>query len=169
MGGGSSTWVPVVMVPQIVVPFMVVSPEGDLLTLQATTGDDSCCGEATPHQGCEVPCEEAINKRYHAGFQRWLPVHPIPAASEGEWQTRKQKRQAAVELVTKSQEYNSCLAFGCQLPQAPDPSDRTMSKRHWEVQIMKFRDAVKAMSTTISVPSNSRRPRWADMVDDEDE
>lgn len=169
---GPNAWGPAVMVPRFVVPCMIVALHG--CALQPGTGDDTCGGELTAEQNCQVATDEATTMRWHAGFGRWMPVHPIPAASEGEWQTREQKRQAAIELVMKSQEYNSCLASGCQPPQAPDPSDRTLSKRQWEMQIMKFRDAVKAMSVNLvptaasaSATSNSTRARWADLVDDQ--
>merc|ERR1712061_552752 len=105
-------------------------------------------------------------------FRRSCPVHPIPAASEGEWQTRNQKREAAITMVRKSPEFRKCVAAGRQLPAGPEPSDRSISKRQWEVQLMKFRDAVKAMSSTLTPPAlgfrtaNPARSRWADMVDD---
>jgi len=109
-------------------------------------------------------------------FRRAFPVHPIPAASEGEWQTRNLKREAAIAMVRKSPEFKKCVAAGRQLPAGPDPSDRSISKRQWEMQVMKFRDAVKAMSSTLMAPalcsqttSKAARRRWADMVDDDDE
>jgi len=100
----------------------------------------------------------------------------MPVASEQEWQTRASKRQAAIELVKKTEEYNRCLALGLQPPVAPDASDRSISKRNWEVEVMKFRDAVKALAkasgspaTNVVVTAKDSRPRWADVYDDEDE
>jgi len=100
----------------------------------------------------------------------------MPAASEAEWQARESKRHAAIELVMKTEEYSRCLASGRQLPTAPDATDRSLSKRSWEVEVMKFRDAVKALAKTVESPVQSvtaatsdSRPRWADIYDDEDE
>lgn len=121
-----------------------------------------------------VLCEDAKPKRWHAQSRRRLPVHPMPDASEQEWQVRTQKRKAAIELVTKSQEFQTCVLAGCNLPHAPDPSDRNISKRQWEAQITKFRDNLKSTSMTlqpsvssVNAVSKSTRLRWADIVDDE--
>jgi len=100
----------------------------------------------------------------------------MPAASDAEWQARELKRHAAIELVKKTEEYSRCLASGRPLPVAPDASDRSVSKRSWEVEVMKFRDAVKALAKTLGPPAqgviaatSDSRLRWADMYDDEDE
>merc|ERR1712066_484912 len=109
-------------------------------------------------------------------MQRAFPVHSMPSASEAEWQTRESKRHAAIELVKKTEDYSRCLALGCQLPTAPDAADRSISKRSWEMKVMKFRDAVKALAKTLGSPVQSfvvanegSRPRWADVYDNEDE
>merc|ERR1711907_830064 len=100
----------------------------------------------------------------------------MPLASEQEWQTRASKRQAAIELVKKTEEYNLCLASGLQPPVAPNANDRSISKRNWEVEVMKFRDAVKALAkasgspvAAVMVTRTDSRPRWADVYDDQDE
>jgi len=76
----------------------------------------------------------------------------------------------------KTEEYNRCLASGLQPPVAPDANDRSISKRNWEVEVMKFRDAVKALAKAsgspvadVMVTRTDSRPRWADVYDDQDE
>merc|ERR1712187_529831 len=127
-------------------------------------------------EACIQKQRVACDTRWCAKKQRAFPVHAMPAASEAEWQTRESKRHAAIELVRQTEEYSRCVASGLQLPTAPDASDRSISKRSWEVKVMKFRDAVKAMAKTAGSPVASiieatidSRPRWADMYDDEDE
>merc|ERR1712039_1042930 len=107
---------------------------------------------------------------------RAFPVHSMPAASDKEWLSRSSKRQAAIDLVKKTEEYKRCLASGRQPPVAPDANERAISKRNWEVEVMRFRDAVKALAKTLgsAVPNvvlttKESRPRWADICDDEDE
>merc|ERR1712019_13476 len=108
--------------------------------------------------------------------QRAFPVHSMPTASEQEWKIRASKRHAAIELVKKTEEYNCCLASGCNIPVAPDAHDRSISKRNWEVEVMKYRDAVKALAKSLGSPDanfmvtmKDSRPRWADVYDDENE
>lgn len=118
----------------------------------------------------------ACETRWCAKKQRAYPVHSMPVASEVEWISRSSKRQAAIEVVKKTKEYKSCLASECKLPVAPDATDRSISKRSWEVEVMKFRDSVKELAKTLVSPvsgvdgtAKESRPRWADICDDEDE
>jgi hypothetical protein len=83
---------------------------------------------------------------------RRFPVHPMPALSEEEWQTRIDKRRSAIDLIMKTAEYKSYDASGRQPPSAPDALDRSMSKRAWELQVKKFRDAVKARAVPFEMP-----------------
>merc|ERR1712014_383540 len=87
--------------------------------------------------------------RWCAKKQRAFPVHSMPAASDKEWLSRSSKRQAAIDLVKKTEEYKRCLASGRQPPVAPDANERSISKRNWEVEVMRFRDAVKALAKTL--------------------
>jgi hypothetical protein len=103
-------------------------------------------------------------------------VHSMPVASEETYQARVSKRQAATDLVKRSEEYCRCVASGRQLPPVPDASDSSISKRSWETDLMKFRQAVKTLAKTLGSPAPSvmvatkdPRPRWADMVDSDDE
>merc|ERR1711879_1108187 len=118
----------------------------------------------------------ARDTRWCAKKQRAFPVHSMPAASDQDWLNRASKRQTAIELVKKTEEYKRCLASGCQPPVAPDAHDRSISKRNWEIEVMKFRDAVKALAKSCGPPvpnvvltTKDSRPRWADIYDDEDE
>merc|ERR1712232_1013230 len=74
-----------------------------------------------------------------------FPKHAMPTASDEEWQRRIASRQASVDLVKNLEEYSRCLASGCQLPSVPDATDRTISKRCWEYQVMHYRHAVKSL------------------------
>merc|ERR1712014_530644 len=134
---------------------------------------ESHCQPST--ETCTKKPAATCDKRWCVKKQRAFPVHSMPAASEEEWQTRASKRHAAIELLKKTEEYNRCLASGCQPPLAPDAHDRSISKRNWEVEVMKFRDAVKARAKTLGSPiahvvvtRTNSRPRWADVYDDED-
>merc|ERR1712048_717497 len=145
-----------------------------------TSASPSSSQTSTSMQPTTEACIEkqrvACDTRWCAKKQRAFPVHSMPAASEDEWQTRESKRSAAIELVKKTEDYCRCLASACQLPAAPDAADRSISKRSWEVKVMKFRDSVKALAKTLESPvpsvivtTNGSRPRWADVYDDEDE
>merc|ERR1712048_378595 len=75
-----------------------------------------------------------------------FPKHEMPKVSDQEWQERISKRHASLELVKRLEEYSRCLTSGRQLPPAPDATDRTVSKRRWEEQVMNFRHAVKRLA-----------------------
>lgn len=118
----------------------------------------------------------ARNVRWCAKKQRTFQVHPMPVASEETYQARVSKRQAALDLVERSEEYCRCVASGRQLPPVPDATDSSISKRSWEVELMKFRHAVKTLAKIVGSPApranvatKALRPRWADMVDSDDE
>merc|ERR1712187_607413 len=139
-------------------------------SLQTSTSTQST------NEACIKKQRVACDTRWCAKKQRAFPVHSMPAASEDEWQTRESKRHAAIDLVKHTEDYCRCLASACQLPVAPDAADRSISKRSWEVKVMKFRDSVKALAKTLESPVQSvivttsgSRPRWADVYDDEDE
>merc|ERR1719450_181240 len=118
-------------------------------SIQSSTSSQSPSGARIKEQ--RVTCDT----RWCTKKQRAFPVHKMPAASEAEWQARESKRHAAIELVIKTEEYSRCLASGRQLPTAPDATDRSLSKRSWEVEVMKFRDAVKALAKTVESPVQS--------------
>merc|ERR1712232_457587 len=104
------------------------------LSLESPRGSSQSTTTDTPSE----TSTKKQDKRWCVKKQRAFPVHSMPAASEQEWQTRASKRHAAIELVRKTEEYGCCLASGCQPPVAPDANDRSISKRSWEVEVMKF-------------------------------
>merc|ERR1711879_440306 len=162
------------MQPVFVPCFWAVAVPGYTCASPAST--QTSTGSQPSRDACSKKQRVACDMRWCARKQRAFPVHSMPAASEAEWQTRESKRHAAIELVKKSEDYSRCLASGCQLPTVPDAADRSISKRNWEVKVMKFRDAVKALAKTLGSPvqsviatTNGSRPRWADMYDDDDQ
>jgi len=111
---------------------------------------------STPAVSDPSACETALAMRQRAKSDMlWcpkkrcsFPKHAMPTASDEEWQKRISSRHASVELVKNLEEYSRCLASGRQLPPAPDATDRTISKRRWEEQVMHFRHAVKRLAKT---------------------
>ena len=65
-------------------------------------------------------------------------------ASEEDWQRRQETRRAIVASIKDSPEYLA-LQASCR-PATPDPNDRTISKRSWETQVMRWRNALKDQS-----------------------
>jgi len=73
----------------------------------------------------------------------------MPPASEEEWQHRITMRKKAISAGKETPEYK-WLAESRQQnegelvePQTPDPTDRTVSKRHWKYAVQVWRSALK--------------------------
>jgi len=65
--------------------------------------------------------------------------HDMPTVDEESWLTRTRKRQEALDIVHKSDAYITRKGSGRSINWEPDPHDRDISKRTWEIQLMKFR------------------------------
>ena len=63
-------------------------------------------------------------------------------------QRRREKRQAAVQMLKSSVEYHLALRREDTLLCQPDPEDITMSKRSWEHAYMKWKQSVRAAAAT---------------------
>lgn len=165
---------PVPVMQSVLVPCMwAVAMPG--IPSVAPTAFQSGTQHQTPNEASTKEQRAACETRWCAKKQRAYPVHSMPVASDMEWLARSSKRQAAIDLVKKTEEYKRCLASECKLPVAPDATDRSISKRSWEVEVMKFRDSVKVLAKTLGSSVSSfdgamkeSRPRWADICDDED-
>lgn len=169
------TWMPVPVV--LVTP---LTPVNIACKLEAPQIEPSISaespGKASPmcHRDPEVAgIEYKTKQKTQVYSRRGFPIHPMPQESEEVWSGRTDKRQAAVTLVQRSQEYKRCVSAGCKLPPIPDAFDRSISKRQWEGKLMRFRDAVKALSSDLpplaATEEEVGRPRWADMLDGEED
>ena len=70
-----------------------------------------------------------------------------------EWARRFEHRFAAVAHAYRSDAYALALCFDPDLRGIahPDPTDRTISKRHWEYNVRTFVEALKAMAVLCSL------------------
>jgi len=69
---------------------------------------------------------------------------------EAVWDHRSKHRNAGVKAVHRSRDYVTMLLLTStgelssdDAPTPPDPSDRTLSKRQWEMRMMLWRAALK--------------------------
>ena len=76
-------------------------------------------------------------------------LHDMPEATDEEWEHRAQQRMRGVEVGKESQEYQlycetrkGCGSEGSDELKAPDPHDRTISKRMWNFLLREWRTAL---------------------------
>jgi len=99
----------------------------------STAGADTCGhGVSTSQTGVAnstVPVVEAGDK-----------------LSEEDWHKRKEKRVNLVQSIRTTREYenmSSSRSTGTPAPSTPDPRDRQISKRKWEAEVMRWRNALR--------------------------
>jgi len=66
--------------------------------------------------------------------------------SEEDWHKRKEKRVNLVQSIKTTPEYekmSSSRSTGTPAPSTPDPRDRQISKRKWEAEVMRWRNALR--------------------------
>ena len=72
---------------------------------------------------------------------------PCINKSEEDWQLRLQKRRSIVASIKETPEYQAASAPREGSHQTalrtPSPDDRSVSKRHWEQKVMRWRNALK--------------------------
>jgi len=169
------TWMPVVFVTPVTPVTTIAVPCKVDVHHQAPAMPVAPSEDVGPtaHREFEGACLETTAKpRPQMYTRRGYPLHPMPEESDEVWHGRSEKRQAAITLVQKSQEYKSCVSAGRKLPPLPNATDRSVSKRQWEGKLMRFRDAVKALAADLPPAAATKqtiRSRWADIVDDDDE
>jgi len=62
-------------------------------------------------------------------------------ADDAEWETRLQKRIKTIDTLKQSEKYIAAVQRGVAIPEAPDPYDRTFSKRFWETAVQEWKSA----------------------------
>jgi len=72
----------------------------------------------------------------------------LPECNEATWTHRQDKREKAVEFVKRTAEYKTSAATSGIV--TPDPTDRSISKRHWESQVKLWRAALHTHTTSTS-------------------
>ena len=81
----------------------------------------------------------------------------MPLVDDEEWERRIRNRHAAVTHIMQTPEYLFWIQQvqrGVRAPDipAPDPEDRTVSKRHCEPKAMKWRKALKTFQARPQPP-----------------
>lgn len=166
------TWMPVVFVTPVTKIALPCKVDAHQQELAISTPPSEDVGPTVQQDFAGACMETKAKPRPQMYSRRGFPIHPMPEESDEVWHGRSEKRQAAITLVQKSQEYKSCVNAGRKLPPLPNASDRSVSKRQWEGKLMRFRDAVKALAADLPSTATTKeetRPRWADMVDGDDE
>jgi len=61
------------------------------------------------------------------------------------WAKQTAKRVSVIERIHASTEYRSIMTAGLLMPELPDPRDRQMPKRRWELALKVFRGHLRRM------------------------
>lgn len=103
-------------------------------------------------------------------LQAGPPQGEMPEASEEEWQHRVEMRQKSVTLSKETAVYQwySGLKLReerevCE-PMTPDPTDRTVSKRHWKYLVQRWRTAMYSLYLEDGNGSTQSADDWESMV-----
>mmetsp|Transcript_92725 Transcript_92725/g.177994 ORF Transcript_92725/g.177994 Transcript_92725/m.177994 type:complete len:281 (+) Transcript_92725:90-932(+) len=97
------------------------------------------CGKKSTAEQSESAVGHGQSKAIELTVELGRPA--LPRASEEQWQKRIQKRYAALAMVKDSAEYQDC-PLTCR-PRTPSPDDRSVSKRHWEEKMARWRCALR--------------------------
>mmetsp|Transcript_80636 Transcript_80636/g.228425 ORF Transcript_80636/g.228425 Transcript_80636/m.228425 type:complete len:334 (+) Transcript_80636:50-1051(+) len=130
------------------------TPDKGAEPLQGFGGDrgrrGSAAGRKRQPPALKVPALKRTKSEERRPPSSALPGQSqMPPASEEEWQHRITMRKKAVSVGKETPEYK-WLAESRQQneeelvePQTPDPTDRTVSKRHWKYAVQVWRSALR--------------------------
>jgi len=94
----------------------------------------------------------------------------MPEATEEEWQHRVEMRQRSIALAKATFVYRwysglrRCEEREEGEPQTPDPTDRTISKRHWKYLVQRWREALHNLHLEDRSGSTQSADDWQSTV-----
>jgi hypothetical protein len=92
---------------------------------------------------------------WRARLLRLQGTDPLGEPGDGDWARRIRHRSNAVDAVKRSSDYDSMVRLdsvdrlsATLRPRTPDPLDRTVSKRHWEMSVQDWRVRLRRLRDT---------------------
>ena len=122
--------------------------DGRLADHEVPAPPDAC----SPCSSSEWDC---LMFAWRARLWRLQGTDPLGEPGDGDWARRIRHRSNAVDAVKRSSDYDSMVRLdsvdrlsATLRPRTPDPLDRTLSKRHWEMSVQDWRVRLRRLRDT---------------------